>query len=697
MGSMSWMKTENRKRSCPEAGTLACALLLPLLSVACPDGPCATSAECSSDEICIYRTCRTRCENHLDCTGNYTCQFGACLPPKKVDAGVEDAGICQGVVCGGVCQPQGECCIGSDCGAGTWICTTEFTCLCHQALCDDRYCPSDSACCSSSDCADPTWTCSDAHACECPGGVGCSDGYCRPDTPGGCCEPSDCGQGPAWSCSDHACACPGLQCGQLCVQGGNCCDQSDCLDGSHSGAWACGSDNLCHCGDQACSDGYCPDLGECCSATSCGDGDWQCANHSCSCAGPVCGQRCSGSVTCDTGQEGLCAAGEITCDGNLPTCVQTVLPTDEVCNGEDDSCDGNTDEGFHDNPAGDCVADGSFGLWEEVALALPIPYSTRAVVHDRWIYLVGGQNKVGDDHPLHDTVYRTGVDDSGDLGTQWESVGALPEPWLPEVLVYRSSFDSKAYLFALGGIAGELGAQAVTATIAHAAIEPDGQLGPWLETTAALPRRLRNFGLTVHEDRLYVAGGWDPDAPNPDTGENGIIVTDLLMAEIDPVDGDITGIQNIAPVNMLAQYWNQLIVHDGYLFIVGGNDPEHAHQYVRSAPLAADGTLATPWNEQPYLSPTNAITGTRLLIRGGHLFFVTLHRNDPTRRGYRMGQVHSAPLLANGNLGTWTMVGSSPFLEYAPAIVEKNGYVFALGGFLWNHTVYYDQIYRAMF
>ncbi len=51
---------------------------------------------------------------------------------------------------------------------------------------------------------------------------------------------------------------------------------------------------------------------------------------------------------------GLCAAGEQVCDGaGWTECAGDVVPVDEVCNGEDDDCDGDIDEGLL-NACGTC-------------------------------------------------------------------------------------------------------------------------------------------------------------------------------------------------------------------------------------------------------------------------------------------------------------------------------------------------------
>ncbi len=49
---------------------------------------------------------------------------------------------------------------------------------------------------------------------------------------------------------------------------------------------------------------------------------------------------------CSTGLPGPCGAGQFQCIGGALTCVQTVMPQPEVCNGVDDDCNGLIDDGL---------------------------------------------------------------------------------------------------------------------------------------------------------------------------------------------------------------------------------------------------------------------------------------------------------------------------------------------------------------
>src|SRR6185369_11081010 len=55
------------------------------------------------------------------------------------------------------------------------------------------------------------------------------------------------------------------------------------------------------------------------------------------------GNRGGGNV-CNTGRPGVCAAGTTACQSGAVVCNQNTAPSGEVCDGRDNDCNGTTDE-----------------------------------------------------------------------------------------------------------------------------------------------------------------------------------------------------------------------------------------------------------------------------------------------------------------------------------------------------------------
>ncbi|MBI4705068.1 MAG: hypothetical protein HY744_28510 [Deltaproteobacteria bacterium] len=72
---------------------------------------------------------------------------------------------------------------------------------------------------------------------------------------------------------------------------------------------------------------------------------WEvCDGHDNDCDGAVDEGNPGGGAGCNTGLKGVCAKGTMQCQSGSLECAQAVAASSEICDGEDDDCDGESDE-----------------------------------------------------------------------------------------------------------------------------------------------------------------------------------------------------------------------------------------------------------------------------------------------------------------------------------------------------------------
>jgi hypothetical protein len=210
----------------------------------------------------------------------------------------------------------------------------------------------------------------------------------------------------------------------------------------------------------------------------------------------------------------------------------------------------------------------------------------------------------------------------------------------------------------------------------YAPINSNGTIGAWASTTA-LPSLRLYAGAAAYNGYMYIFGGVD----------NGTSAfSSVLYAPINSSTGALgswTTSSNAMATAACKIGWAQ---YNGYLYATGGNTgtvgsggcanssatQSNAVQY---APILANGDVGA-WS-----TSSNTFTNVRqapgsvayngfLYVVGGTLNGATIYRD-----------VQYAPILANGDIGTWvTSASQIPGTNYRFGIDAYNGYIYQSGG-----------------
>ena len=297
-------------------------------AVSCDDGNPCTDDACDPATGCVNTANSAACDDGNACTAGDTCAAGACVGG------------------GAVACDDGNLCTDDGCEPTTGCVSTNNT-----AACDDgNACTADDTC-SNGGCSGAAITCDDGDQCtndSCDSATGCvAETHNGPCDDGDACTTGD-------MCWNGACQAKPVDCddGDQCTVD-SCDSATGCASEPHTGP--CDDGNACTTGDM-CWNGSCE-----AKPVVCDDGNG-CTDDSCA---PATGcVFTDNSATCDDGDActagdscaaGACAGAAIDCDdGDACTsdscdsasgCVYGDLSEPEVCDGADNDCNGDVDDG----------------------------------------------------------------------------------------------------------------------------------------------------------------------------------------------------------------------------------------------------------------------------------------------------------------------------------------------------------------
>ncbi len=328
-------------------------------------GPCA---QCADGQGCLA---------DANCLSGF-CKAGFCATPSCTDGAknqnesdVDCGGVCNGCALGRACDGGADCLSGS-CASGV--------CAEVAPSCDDGAKNGGE---SDTDCGGSCAGCGVGKSCG--GAADCLSGLCEG---GACVAPASCGDGQkngGETDADCGGPCVGCPTGKTCGGHADClsatCVFGVCRDPSCDDDVKNQDETATDCGGSKC--GPCPDGEACAKASDCTSG--ACQQGACiSCfdgqkngsetdadCGGVCkactnGKHCAKPADCTSGA----CEGALCCSPNA--CGQCTTTPQEVCDGQDNDCDGQTDEAAQIGAAPDCpkqqgVCDGSWATCKGLA------------------------------------------------------------------------------------------------------------------------------------------------------------------------------------------------------------------------------------------------------------------------------------------------------------------------------------------
>lgn len=201
-----------------------------------------------------------------------------------------------------------------------------------------------------------------------------------------------------------------------------------------------------------------------------------------------------------------------------------------------------------------------------------------------------------------------------------------------------------------------------------ATINPDGTIGGWT-AGPSLPSTMQWGQAIATKNRVYAIGAGDGD---------------LVYTSVVNTDGTLAGwtTATALPVRMAMA---QAIVTKSYVYVMGGTNYTDSISTVCTAPINTDGTLGG-WTYAASLpGPLNAsravVTKNRVYLLGG------------ATGSYYVSTVYTAPINSDGTLGAWATGTPLPInVGFSQTCVTTNR-VYLMGG--GNSDTVFSSVYSA--
>jgi N-acetylneuraminic acid mutarotase len=320
---------------------------------------------------------------------------------------------------------------------------------------------------------------------------------------------------------------------------------------------------------------------------------------------------------------------------------------------------------------------GTLAPWSTLPLSVTPRLGNGMVAWHGFLYSVGGCNTTDTfaacfpiaGHLL-DEVLMAPVGSDGSVGA-WTATTKLPSGrWGAGVVA------ANGYLVVTGGCTSSACINANLADVLTAPIDPaSGQVGAWRSLNTTLPAPRFGHAAAAWNDHIYVTGG----CTNGDSQPTCIAMqTDVLSATIKP-DGTITPWNPQFNFFPTPRFGHTVTAYDGYLYAIGGYDPNGYLTDSLSAPIELNGDVGV-WTPGPPLPVgrahhmTAAYNGNLYVVGGCNGSDLTIAPNN-----YLVDAL-VAPIGSNGQPGQWA---GGPLLapgRARAAMVAENGYLYTFGG-----------------
>lgn len=280
----------------------------------------------------------------------------------------------------------------------------------------------------------------------------------------------------------------------------------------------------------------------------------------------------------------------------------------------------------------------------------------KSVAANGYIYVIGG-NAVAGQPTIANVEYAPLDPANGSIGA-WQSTTGLPAGKGNPGVVF-----AQGNIYVMGGDDGDNGSTSVYSN----RIKSDGSLQSSWTTNTVLNSARTGLGAAYYNGYIYITGGSTKAG-----GATYYSSTEYALVRADGTIGSwTTDTDNFATprAGISAE------IHNGYLYVAGGNDTTNWKTDVQYTKINTDGSVGS-WITATSLASARGSAGS--FIANGYFYMVG---------GCSAGSCSTlladsvfAQINADGSLGTWRTTTSFTTQRYSAGMAYYNGYAYLLGG-----------------
>lgn len=287
--------------------------------------------------------------------------------------------------------------------------------------------------------------------------------------------------------------------------------------------------------------------------------------------------------------------------------------------------------------------------WSTTGVLPAARHGHKALVHNGYLYVMGGCTGVGVCNARTDMIYAPINESTGAIGGWTTATGTIVQSHNFAVVGRQDK------IYVLGGATNNGGSP--TASVRSYAVQSNGGLNAHA-TETSLPNTQFRMSAAISGDRLYF------------NNASSLISINILT------NGSLGGSWSTAYASVPVTTLSVMTAYSGYLYLSAGNQ-------VHTAKTNTDGTISA-WRAQGNLATARTETGIEAY--NGRLFIFAGCENQNDFGTGACGATGAATEIAtinnggSGNVDSWTAGTNMNTSRRRAGAVAHNGYLYALGG-----------------